>query len=79
MTPSANITQFNFLPGRKLAGRYEVVGLLGIGWESEVYLVREIATGVERAAKIFFPERNPGNRVLIRTAEKLHKLRECPP
>ena len=77
MSMSAKITQFNFSPGRKLAGRYEVVGLLGIGWESEVYLVREIGTGVERAAKVFFPERNPDNRVARKTAEKLHKLREC--
>ncbi len=78
MNTTATITQFNLTPGRKLAGRYEVVALLGVGWESEVYLVREIATGVERAAKIFFPERNPDNRVAKRTAEKLHKLRECP-
>jgi tRNA A-37 threonylcarbamoyl transferase component Bud32 len=77
MVSSVKLTQFNLLPGRKLAGRYEVVGLLGIGWESEVYLVRELATGVERAAKVFFPERNPGNRVARRTAEKLHKLRGC--
>jgi len=74
---TAEGTTFNFSQGRRLAGRYEIVGLLGVGWESEVYLVREITTGVERAAKVFFPERNLDNRVARKTAGKLHKLREC--
>ncbi|MDH3644488.1 MAG: protein kinase, partial [Gammaproteobacteria bacterium] len=54
-----------------------MVGLLGVGWESEVYLIREVATGIERAAKLFFPHRNLGNKVARKTAEKLHKLRDC--
>ncbi len=54
------------------------MSLLGAGWESEVYLIREVATGIERAAKLFFPHRNPGNQVARRTAAKLHKLRNCP-
>lgn len=74
---TSQITGFNLAPGRKLAGRHEVVRRLGTGWESEVYLVREVATDVERAAKLFFPERNIGNKVAKRTAEKLHKLRDC--
>ncbi len=69
---------FDLAPGRKLAGRYEVVRRLGSGWESEVYLVRESATGIERAAKLFFPQRNPQNRVARLTAKKLHQLRTCP-
>lgn len=72
------IDAFNLAPGRKLAGRYEVVRKLGAGWESEVYLVRETATGIERAAKLFFPERNVGNRIARLTALKLHQLRMCP-
>jgi len=71
------IDSFNLRPGRILAGRYEVVQLLGAGWESEVYLTRERATGIERAAKLFFPQRNVGNKTAIRTARKLHELRHC--
>ena len=76
-TQPPTIRKFDLSPGRRLAGRYEVINRLGVGWESEVYLVRETATGVERAAKLFFPERNPDNRVARRTAAKLHKLRDC--
>jgi len=43
-----------------------------------VYLTRELATGIERAAKLFYPHRNPNNKVARRAARKLHKLRECP-
>lgn len=72
-----SIDSFNLRPGRILAGRYEVVQLLGSGWESEVYLIRERATGIERAAKLFFPQRNVDNKTAIRTARKLHDLRHC--
>ena len=68
---------FGFEPGRRLAGKYVVDELLGRGWEGEVYHVTETATGVERAAKFFFPERNPHNRALTFYAKKLNKLREC--
>ena len=74
---SSEITSFDLAPGRTLAGRHEVVNLLGTGWESEVYLIREVATGIERAAKLFFPNRNIDNKVARMTAEKLHKLRDC--
>jgi tRNA A-37 threonylcarbamoyl transferase component Bud32 len=40
--------------------------------------VREVATGIERAAKFFFPERNPRNRTATFYAKKLHKLRHSP-
>lgn len=72
------ITSFDFAPGRVLAGKYEVITKLGEGWEGEVYLVRELVTGIERAAKFFFPQRNPCNRALRFYAKKLHKLRHCP-
>lgn len=55
-----------------------MINKLGAGWEGEVYLVREQITGIERAAKFFFPERNPGNRALAFYAKKLHKLRHSP-
>jgi serine/threonine protein kinase len=68
---------FNFKPGTILAGKYDVVALLGLGYEGEVYLVRERGTGIERAAKVWYPQRNPGNRAAVRYARKLHKLRHC--
>ncbi len=72
------IDTFDFRPGRVLAGKYEVVGRLGAGWEGEVYLVRELATGIERAAKLFFPHRNERGKTAVFYAKKLHKLRQCP-
>jgi serine/threonine protein kinase len=69
---------FDLQSGRILANKYEIIKKLGAGWEGEVYLVREIATGIERAAKFFFPERNPRNRTAIFYAKKLHKLRHSP-
>ena len=72
------IDSFDFEPGTLLADKYEVRERLGAGWEGEVYLVRERGTGIARAAKLFFPQRNPGDRVARIYARKLHKLRQCP-
>ncbi|MBD3348236.1 MAG: protein kinase [Candidatus Eisenbacteria bacterium] len=72
------IEGFDLGPGDVLIDKYEVVGRLGQGWEGEVYLVSEIGTGIERAAKFFFPHRNPRNRTLRYYAKKLHRLRHCP-
>jgi len=72
------IDSFRLSPGRVLAKKYEVISLLGSGWEGEVYLIREIATGIERTAKIFFPERNIRDKAVKFYAKKLHKLRHCP-
>jgi serine/threonine protein kinase len=72
------IESFDLPPGRIIARKYEIKYLLGAGWESEVYLVREVATGIERTAKFFFPQRNPYDRALKFYARKLHKLRKCP-
>jgi len=69
------IDAFDFVPGRILAGKYEVVRQLGRGWESEVYLIRELSTSIKRTAKFFFPRRNPGGRTVHFHATKLHKLR----
>ncbi|MFO7609895.1 MAG: protein kinase [Candidatus Krumholzibacteriia bacterium] len=71
------IHSFDFEPGTQLAGKYMVDSRLGRGWEGEVYLVKERGTGIERSAKLFFPQRNPGNRTVRFYAKKLHKLREC--
>lgn len=72
------IDSFGFEPGTVLAGKYEVVAALGTGWEGEVFLVEELSTGIERAAKFFYPQRNLQNRSLVYYAKKLHKLRHCP-
>jgi len=73
-----HLSGFGFEPGMLLTGKYEVISYLGGGWEGEVYLVRERHTGIERAAKIFFPQRNRHNRATKFYAKKLHKLRHCP-
>jgi hypothetical protein len=72
------IRSFELEPGTLLAGKYRVQERLGRGWEGEVYLVRELGTGVERSAKLFFPHRNSGGRTARYNARKLHKLRHCP-
>ena len=51
---SSPIESFQFHSGRILVGKYEVLDLLGAGWEGEVYRVREIHTDIIRTAK-FFP------------------------
>lgn len=68
---------FNLTPGRIIASKYEVVTKLGDGWEGEVYKIIETATGVECAAKLFFPERNIKNHTAKAYAKKLHALRDC--
>lgn len=60
-----------------LAGKYKVLSRLGRGWEGEVYLITEMATGIERAVKMFYPHRDVKKRSSIRYAKKLHKLRHC--
>ncbi|MEJ2644090.1 MAG: protein kinase [Gammaproteobacteria bacterium] len=72
------IAAFNLQPGRIVARKYEILAHLGAGWEGEVYLIRERSTGIERAAKFFFPQRNLGDRTATRYARKLHKLHHCP-
>ncbi len=72
------IDSFDFHKGHILAQKYEVISLLGSGWEGEVYLLKEKATGIDRAAKFFYPERNKRNKTIKFYARKLHKLRDCP-
>lgn len=72
------INSFDLEPGQTLADKYEVIKLLGEGWEGQVYHVREKATRIERAIKLFFPQRNVRDRSAKFYAIKLHKLRHCP-
>jgi tRNA A-37 threonylcarbamoyl transferase component Bud32 len=72
------IETFDLEPGRTIAKKYQVISRLGSGWEGEVYKIREISTNIERAAKLFFPDRNLKNKASDAYARKLHALRECP-
>ena len=70
--------RFDLPPGRSIAGRYQIVRPLGSGYEGEVYAVVERATGIHRAAKFYYPHRNPRGLAAIRYARKLDALRHCP-
>ena len=71
------ITSFNFQPHDNLAEKYIVKRKLGGGWEGEVYEVIEQRTGIRRAAKVFFPQRNQRDKAVRIYARKLEKLRHC--
>ncbi|MDW8263345.1 MAG: protein kinase [Phycisphaerales bacterium] len=65
-------------PGRTVAGKYVIERPLGSGWEGEVYVIRELATGIRRAAKFYYPHRDPKGKAAIVYARKLDALRHCP-
>lgn len=77
-SPSQTIDRFDLPSGTRLTRKYEVLSKLGGGWEGEVYKIIEIRTGIERAAKLFYPHRNTKSMTSTRYAKKLHKLRNCP-
>jgi serine/threonine protein kinase len=73
------IDAFDLRPGRRFAhNKYEILSRIGDGYEGEVYKIRELRTGIERAAKFFFPHRNPSDKTSKFYAKKLHKLRQSP-
>src|SRR5438067_2194288 len=76
--PSRKIKRFDFPAGKSVAGKYEVEGPLGSGWEGEVYAIREKTTGIRRAAKFYYPHRDPMGKAAIAYARKLDALRHCP-
>lgn len=78
MKKTTRIEAFDLKPGRNITAKYEVIDKLGAGWEGEVYHIRERSTGIERAAKLFYPHRNIRNRTALTYARKLHRLRHCP-
>ena len=77
MTTTTASVLFELNPGRMIANKYEVIEQLGEGWEGEVYKIREIRTGIEHAAKLFYPIRDPKNKAVVAYAKKLHNLRRC--
>ena len=72
------IQRFDFLPGRTVAGKYVIERKLGSGYEGEVYAIVEKVTGVRRAAKFYYPHRDPYGKSAISYARKLDALRHCP-
>ncbi len=71
------MNSFDLSPGRVIARKYEIISRLGGGWEGEVYKIGELSTGIECAAKLFFPARNINNKTVVAYARKLHELHEC--
>ena len=72
------VKRFDFPPGRSVAGKYVIEKPLGSGWEGEVYVIIERATGIRRAAKFYYPHRDPMGKAAIVYARKLDALRHCP-
>ena len=68
---------FGLQPGRKIGPRYVVETMLGRGSEGEVYQIRELDTGISRAAKFYFSHRNSKHHLTIKHAQKLNELRRC--
>ena len=71
------VKRFDFPPGRVVAGKYQIERALGSGWEGEVYAIVERATGIRRAAKFYYPHRDPLGKAAITYARKLDALRHC--
>jgi len=76
--PSKKPKRFDFPAGRTIAGKYVIERLLGSGWEGEVYVIVERNTGIRRAAKFYYPHRDPMGKSAIAYARKLDALRHCP-
>jgi serine/threonine protein kinase len=76
--PSKKVSRFDFPSGRTVAGKYVIEHPLGSGWEGEVYVITEKLTGIRRAAKFYYPHRDPMGKSAIAYARKLDALRHCP-
>src|SRR5256885_15226609 len=72
------VKRFYFAPGRRVAGKYVIERPLGSGYEGEVYVIVERATGIRRAAKFYYPHRDPMGKSAISYARNLDALRHCP-
>src|SRR3954465_10650416 len=76
--PSKKTSRFDFPPGRTVGGKYVIERPLGSGWEGEGYVITEKLTGIRRAAKFYYPHRDPTGKAAIAYARKLDALRHCP-
>jgi tRNA A-37 threonylcarbamoyl transferase component Bud32 len=77
MYKPGKVKRFDFPPGKAVGGKYIVERLLGSGWEGEVYAIVERNTGIRRAAKFYYPHRDPLGKAAIAYARKLDALRHC--
>ncbi len=68
---------FGLSKGDRLTWRYEVIERIGAGSEGEVYKIREKATGLTRAAKLYFHDKADVTKRFVRYARKLDALRDC--
>ncbi len=68
---------FRLNPGDRLTWRYDVRERVGAGAEGEVYKIREKATGLTRAAKLYFKNSKNTAKTFARYARKLDALRDC--
>lgn len=68
---------FGLTKGDRLTWRYEVLERIGAGSEGEVYKIREKATGLTRAAKLYFQSKIEITKRFMRHARKLDALRDC--
>lgn len=71
------VEPFDFPVGKPLSGKYQIEQRLGTGWEGEVYKIRELKTGIPRAAKFYYPERNRKGKTAIWYSQKLNLLADC--
>lgn len=78
MVQLSKFKRFDFPAGKVVAGKYEIERALGSGWEGEVYAIVERSTGIRRAAKFYYPHRDPTGKAAIAYARKLDALRHCP-
>src|SRR3954465_1984448 len=74
----SKVKRFDFPPGRTVGGKYVIERPLGSGWEGEGYVITEKLTGIRRAAKFYYPHRDPMGQAAIAYARKLDALRHCP-
>ncbi len=75
--PPGKTRRFDLPEGKIIGGKYVVERALGSGWEGEVYAIVEKSTGIRRAAKFYYPHRDPTGRAAIAYARKLDALRHC--
>src|SRR3954451_11949069 len=78
MYRASKVKRFDFEPQRGIAGKYVIDRPLGSGYEGEVYVIIERSTGIRRAAKFYYPHRDPTGKAAIAYARKLDALRHCP-
>ncbi len=72
-----DILCFDFPEGKVLAGKYVIDQRIGDGWEGEVYKIHEIKTRIPRAAKFYYPVRNPKGKTATLYSQKLNRLADC--